>query len=397
MASRARFAMVGISLVGWMTICGDGGRVAVAESIAAPETSSNEVSRHSALQLNNQGVREAQAGRFEEAAALLRQALALTPDDPTTHQNLSRVMTDWARQLEQAGKDQEAMAILRTAVEHDPANGLASIRLGDLAYLMGDVPVAVAHWKRAYGHVPAIQWHGVSSRIAQAERDQRIEHGFLLQQTPHFDLHLQSGSAGRRLTSLTEGLEHAYGRLLAALGDAPARITVILYSEGEFQRVSGTRDWAVGFYDGRIRLRWNEVGAPQERALIAHELAHAFLHHAYGHHLPLWVHEGYAQLQEGTPPRAPEQLRLEERVRARTQWVPLKWLDARFTQPSGREDIQGAYVQARVVVEELVKRHGMDRFTLFLQHLAAGRPVEAAYDEAFAPARWVRADQGVFD
>lgn len=366
--------------------------------LAAADALSDEVSRQSALELNNRGVREAQAGRFEEAAALLRQALALDPHDATTRRNLSHVLTDWARELERAGKYDEAMAVLRTAVEHDPTNGIALIRLGDLTYLQGDaMPQAMAYWKRAYGHVPAAQWHGVASRIAQAERDQRIEREFVLEQTPHFDLRLQRESAPPRLASLSEGLERAYGRLRSSLGDGPVRITVILYTEGDFERVSGTRDWAVGFYDGRIRLRWNEIGTPQEPQLIAHEVTHAFLHHAYGHRLPLWVHEGYAQFQEGSAPRTAEQARLEERVRARTQWVPLKWLDARFTQPSGRDDIQAAYVQARLVVEELMTRYGMDRFTIFLTQIAAGRRVDAAYDQAFAPARWVRADLGIFE
>lgn len=365
---------------------------------AATGASPDEVSRHSALELNNRGVREAQAGRFEEAAALLRQALALDPHDDTTRHNLSHVLTDWGRALEQAGKDDEAMAALRTAVEHDPTNGVALIHLGNLTYLQGHaLPQAIAYWKQAFGHVPSAQWHGVASRIAQAERDQRLERGFVLQQTPHFDLRLQRESTSPHLTSLSEDLERAYERLRSSMGDGPARVSVILYTEGDFERVSGTRDWAVGLYDGRIRLRWNEIGTPQESQLIAHELTHAFLHHVYGHRLPLWVHEGYAQFQEGPTPRTPEQARLVERVRARTQWVPLKWLDARFTQPSGRDDIQAAYVQARVVVEELLTRYGADRFKMFLTQLAAGRPIEVAYDQAFAPARWIRADQGVFE
>jgi len=365
---------------------------------AATEASPDEVSRHSALELNNRGVREAQAGRFEEAAALLRQALALDPHDATTRHNLSHVLTDWGRALEQAGKGDEAMAALRAAVEHDPTNGIALIHLGNLTYLQGHaLPQAIAYWKQAFGRVPSAQWHGVASRIAQTERDLRIERGFVLEQTPHFDLRLQRESAAAELASVGEALERAYERLHAALGDGPARIPVIFYTEGDFERVNGTRDWTVGLYDGRIRLRWNEIGTPYASQLIAHEVTHAFLHDVYGHRLPLWVHEGYAQFQEGSTLHTPEQTHLEARVRARTQWVPLKWLDARFTQPSGRDDIQAAYVQARLVIEELMTRYGVDRFKVFLTQLAAGRPVEAAYDQAFAPARWIRADQGVFE
>ena len=78
-----------------------------------------------------------------------------------------------------------------------------------------------------------------------------------------------------------------------------------------------------------------------------------------------------------------------------TLWVPLKWLDRRFTHPSGREDVARAYVESRMVVTELVKRHSFETFKAFLELLAQGIPVDAAYDRAFTPSRWSRTDQSI--
>jgi hypothetical protein len=109
------------------------------------------------------------------------------------------------------------------------------------------------------------------------------------------------------------------------------------------------------------------------------------------------VHEGLAQWHEDGRARVPREQELERRLRARSAWVPLKWLDQHFGRPSGREDIERAYVEARIVIEELVRRFGMDRLRRFLEALASGQEVPEAFDATFAPARWARVDQGIFE
>jgi len=64
---------------------------------------------------------------------------------------------------------------------------------------------------------------------------------------------------------------------------------------------------------------------------------------------------------------------------------------------AGTEDIQRAYVQARVVVEELARRHGIPSWHAFCRRLSEGASIEKAYDEVFSPSQWSRLDQGIFD
>ena len=350
-----------------------------------------------ATELNNRGVTEARAGRFKEGAALLRLALTRDPADTLTRQNLSGVLTDWARQLEQQGHVDEAIATLREAVEHNPENGLAVVRLGDLFYLKrSDMSWAIRYWQQAHGKVSASLWQAVANRLTAAQRDQLIERGFTASQTAHFDIRFQA-SRDVNLVTLQQVLEETYAQLSQQLGRSPSRVTVIVYTDQDLRRVYDQRDWALGLYDGRIRLRLDELTQPYLQDMVAHELAHAFLQHGYGDRLPIWVHEGFAQLQERTRPQSPEAERIARGVASRTMWIPLKWLDRHFEQPSSTEDVARAYLEARLVVDELMRRYGIKHFKAFLEQLSGGTGVGEAYDQAFAPSRWSKTDQGIFE
>ena len=367
-----------------------------------------------ASELNNQGVRAAQVGKWEQAVELLRRAVTVNPDDAQLRKNLSGILTDWASQLEKTDQAVRAEPLLMEAVTRDPDNGLALVRLGDLAYFnRSNFADAIAYWKRANGKVAPVEWRAVADRISQAQRDAHIERDFRTETTAHFDIRLPA-NAVVDLAALSRLLETAYARLQEQLGGGPPRLTVILYTERDLHRTYYQRDWALGFYDGRLRLLGRELGTDLAPMMTAHELAHAFLQHLYGPSLPIWVHEGFAQLQEAGPstpppvasqreaggvaqdvappglhrPRTKEEQRIEEAVMDGSGWVPLKWLDRRFVQPSNREDTWRAYVEARLIMAELLKRHGIARLKRFLEALRRGTAVEAAYDAAFTPDRW---------
>ena len=358
----------------------------LAGSLAASEDSA---------ELNNLGVRAAQEGKFEAGVRYLREAVKQNPQDDAARKNLSGILTSWAFHLEQAGEIDTAEQLLLEAVDRQPDNGTAYVLLGDMAYFkQSDFTHAITYWKRAYSHLSSAERRAVSERIAQAQRDELIERGFVSQQTAHFDIRVQQ-EGKVALAALGRLLEQHYAALEQDFGRGPSRVAVIVYTQEDLHRTYNQRDWAVGFYDGRLRLLWNEIGTPLADAFIAHELAHAFLHYLYGEGPPIWVHEGFAQLREGERPRTAEEQRLEQGMVSGTLWVPLKWLDHRFTHPSGTEDVARAYVESRMVIAELVKRHGLETFKAFLELLAQGTPVDVAYDRAFTPSRWSRTDQSI--
>lgn len=351
----------------------------------------------SATELNDRGVIEARAGRFPEGIELLRQALALDPEDATVRANLSGVLTDWAGRLDQQGRTDHALAALQEAVSLQAGNGMAWAALGDLRYARrSDLAGAIEAWERAHGQVPEALRRPLADRITQARRDQLIERGFAVRKTARADIRFERAHDAD-VEPLARALDEGHARLSQALGGGPSRVSVIIYTQADLRRVYNQRDWAMGLYDGRIRLVVDDLTREALPDLVLHELAHAFLHDRYPRGLPIWVHEGYAQLQERERALAPEAARIEQGLRERTGWVPLTWLDRHFEQPSGAEDIARAYLEARFVVRKLVARFGTERWAQFLSQLSAGTPVEAAYDQAFAPSRWVRASQGNFE
>ena len=350
-----------------------------------------------ATALNNRGVTAAKAGRFEEAVGILQQALALDPSDAAARTNLSGILTDWARQREPTTTAEELVALLGEAVELNPRNGPAWAQLGELRYFrQSDLSGAIEAWRRAVEVAPPEIARALADRITRAQRDQVIERGYAALTSPHFDVRFEQASSAK-VDLLTQLLEEAYTELSQELGVGPQRLTVIIYTGRDLHRVATQRDWAIGFYDGRLRLRVDELTAPVLPDLVRHELAHAFLQFRFGRHLPVWVHEGYAQLHESPHPQPLEIIRIEEGIRSRTSWIPLKWLDRRFQQPSGGDDVLRAYAESRLVMRQLIDRHGLDAVKRFLQLLGQGTAVEAAFDQAFAPSRWSRADQGLFD
>ena len=373
----------------WLVLTGAG--LAVVSAADGPPTTDDPQAQ--ATELNNLGVSECQAGRFETGVGYLRQAIGLNPADPQIRANLSNILTDWASQLSGGGQMLQAEPLLAEAIRYEPDNGRALVALGDLAYFTrSEFEQAIGYWTRANGKVPREVWHTVADRITQAQRDQLVERSFNSVKTAHFDIRVQSPSHPA-VAALQQTLEAQYARLAQQLDPAPTPITVIVYTERDLHRLYNQRDWALGFYDGRLRLRWNEIESGQGVIFIAHELAHAFLHQLYGTRLPIWVHEGFAQYQEGDRWRSPEEERLEQAVVSGTGWIPLAWLDRRFRQPSGGEDTPRAYAESRWVVSELVRRYGMERLKQFMRQLAEGTEIEAAFDEAFAPERWFHVSQ----
>lgn len=348
--------------------------------------------------LNNRGIEEAKAGRFETGAALVRQAVQLAPSDQQFQRNLSGILTDWAVRLQDEGQSERAESLLQEALEHDANNGKALVLLGNAAALKHDgLSSAIELWTRAFSTLPPGERQSLSDRIERAQRDLAIERSFTNHRTAHFVIRFESSDFAEQAATLGQLLEAAYDRLATSLGSGPGDLVVLLYTRGNFERIAGRRDWALGLYDGRIRLRIEELSNPSIPDVLAHELTHAWLAEGFGPRVPTWIHEGFAQYEEPDQHVTARRQQLLQGIVDRTAWVPLKWIDRHFEQPSNMEDVERAYLQARWAVSELIRRRGSDHFRQFLEQLAAGKPIDRAFDEAFTPSRWVRFDQGSLD
>lgn len=347
--------------------------------------------------LNNEGVRLATDGYFSEGASRLREALRLKPDDESVKKNLSGILTDWAVSLRNAGKWDQAEALLKEAVVLEGANGLAWVHLGDLLFLArDDIAGALEAWKNAYQYADSKAQTALAQRVSLAERDRAQDRTLQTRSIGKFHIKYPSDTEETVLKDFEAFLISEHDRQQAFFGSLKQPVIVLLYPAKSFARVAGTRDWAVGLYDGKIRLRIDEIGSTSQEVIVPHELAHAFIRQIYGDHIPMWLNEGLAQLQEPERTLTPEGKRLLKRIRDRNLWVPLPWLDRRFQQPSSQEDLEAAYLQARVAVDALISRFGDESMRRFLKAIASGEPFEEAFDNHFKPHKWKQMAQGVF-
>ena len=351
----------------------------------------------SSTDLNNQGVEAARQGHFEQAVVLLKQALSLESGDAQIRENLSGILIDWAYQLDEKGQADKASSCAEDSLTYDPENGKALVFLGTLAYSRDDLSQAVDFWKRSLGMMSSTEWTTLSNQISQAERDLVIEKKFADLQTEHFMVRFEGAHGAEGVTALGALLEREYSRLFHMIHLGPTHVAVIVYANDNFKRIAEGKDWVLGLYNGRIRLRLEELGTERASWIVAHELAHAFLAHTYGRLIPIWVHEGFAQFCETPHPMTEHQKEILESVTSRRGWVPLKWLDRRFQQPSNGDDLARSYIQARWVVDFLITTKGMTLFQQFLKKLSSSSAIDQAFDQTFAPLSWAKIDQGILE
>lgn len=348
-------------------------------------------------ELNNQAVRIAQEGDLKQGVALLRRAYALDPSDSGVTKNLSGMLTDWGLELYRTGQTGGALNAFHEAASIDVTNAAARVHLGDIYYIDRDENEQALHyWREAFSLTSGLERVSIEQRLNQAERDQKLERGYQETATEHFLIRFPETVSQTDLDAFAKLLEDSYAALAAELGPLTNRVTVIIYPENSFERVAGRKDWAIGLYDGKIRLRADELNTDLPLFILPHELAHAFLRGHFGAALPQWLNEGFAQAQEPDRRLSPEEKRLRDRVLSRNLWVPLDWLDRRFETPSNQEDVDAAYMQSKIAVSRLVEDYGLGDLRAFMQRLANGESVEAAFDASFRSAKWSRFSRGSF-
>jgi len=312
---------------------------ALAPEVAAsgPELAGEpEASDERPYDLNDQAIAALEAGRLDEAVALLEEATAARPDVATFGTNLGE-------------------AYLRRA----QARGKSG---ADGAY---------------EDYTAALQWIEDPERRALVEelleRSRRIrdeERDFVVEPTVHFTFRYDGSREG-----VTEGverlkvlLEHTYQEFGAEFGRRPVeagggRIEVVLYDAEGFDKVTGLGDWAGGVFDGKIRvpvedLR-SELRFARVKGVLRHETAHAFTRSIGGARVPAWLNEGVAQWLEDPARRASDVGVARARLASSTLF-PLSRLNGNLVGWEDRAEVARAYDQALAFVDHLAVQYGPD-------------------------------------
>jgi hypothetical protein len=304
-------------------------------------------------------------GDAAKAASIFREALERSPSDATLHFGAG-----YAAFV--LGRHDAAISSLKRALEFDPRLIQAAALLAQVAYANADLDLAIQSLEKAAALAPS------DRRIAQqleAWRKEAALHGRFAE-TPGVRFRvLFEGKAQQALGDrVARVLESAYWSVGKTLNTYPSEtLTVILYTDRQFQDVTRAPAWAGGGYDGRIRLAVG--GALKTPGLldrvVIHEFVHAAIASAAPRNVPAWVNEGLASVLD-----SPDRRWSRRVLREATSLIALEDLEDGFGDLDGPTALL-AYAESAVAAEILCERLGPN-LGPFLQMLGSGHTVDQA-------------------
>src|SRR5262245_6940153 len=304
-------------------------------------------------------------GDAAKAASLFREARGRSPRNPILHFGAG-----WAAYA--LGEYDAATSALKRALEYDSSFVQAAALLGKVAYANSDLDLAIRSMEKAAALAPN------DSRIRRQLEQWRKEsavHTSLDQRTTVRFRVLYEGTKqqaiGDRVASV---LESAYWTIGKQLNSYPGEtLTVILYTNKQFQDITRAPAWAGGGYDGRIRL---PVSGALRTPLaldrvVRHELVHAMIAHIAPRNVPTWINEGLASIMDSSDRT------WIKRTLARTSEVfALEDLSDGFDHLNGADALV-AYAESAVAAEILCERVGPN-LPVFLQLVGNGHTPDQA-------------------
>ncbi|MBI3322651.1 MAG: hypothetical protein HYZ94_03105 [Candidatus Omnitrophica bacterium] len=248
-------------------------------------------------------------------------------------------------------KLEEAFVQAKLAVRQSPNHADSHFLLGELYYLRQEMAEAEKSWVKALKLSP--EREDIQQRLEKLRREQKIENDLARSDTWPFLVRFAREQNPMDVGELRQSLRDAYRLIGQQMGYFPSHpITVLLYSEREFQAIKGVSHQVGGLYDGKIRLPLcSGDGADIElKRVLWHEYTHAVIHDLTKGNCPLWLNEGVATLQESRV--NPPNLSLAQAAYQQGKmpaWGPL-W-DQPYDSASLALNYQVSYLIARYLVE----------------------------------------------
>ena len=304
------------------------------------------------------------AGNHEGAEVAFQAELRGRPTDPLLHLGLGIA-------LQAQQRSDEARAPLTRALQLEPRFTAAAALLGQILYASGDLDGAIALYERATTNAAGVA--EMRKRLDGWRAEARLHAGYEQGGDGRFSV-LFEGPEERNLAAhVHRVLEAAYWRIGARLNTYPGEtIPVILYTEQQFRDVTGSPTWAVGAYDGRIRLAVRGgLQAPDALdRVVLHEFVHALIQRVAPRGVPAWLHEGLAVNLSEDQPRWADAI-----LSASQSAIPLSALERGFSELDSAAAAL-AYAESAIAAGVVIRRLGPN-LPAFLQSLGGTGSVDA--------------------
>ena len=304
-------------------------------------------------------------GDAEKAAGIFREELERSPGNAVLHYGAGYAAFT-------LGRTDAAISSLKHAIECNPRFVPAMVLLSQVAYQAADLDLAVQTLERAAALVPRDR--RIAQQLDEWRREAALHGRFEERSTARFKV-LFEGAAEKAIgDQVAAVLESAYWRIGKTLNTYPSQtLTVILYTNRQFQDITRAPAWAGGGYDGRIRLPvGGALRSPKTLdRVVTHEFVHAVIHDAAPAGAPTWVNEGLASYMEST-----DRTWVPEVLRKANGRIPIEDLADGFDRFDGATALL-AYAESLVAGQLLCERLGAN-LGPFLQMLGNGHTVDQA-------------------
>jgi len=304
-------------------------------------------------------------GDGAKAAAVFRDALDRSPDNPALHFGAG-----YAAYL--LGRLDASISSLKKALRFDPRFIQAAALLGQVAYERGDLDLAIRSMEKAVALAPHDPLR--SQQLARWRREAALHEDLDERPGVRFRVLFEGGAQQPIADRVSAVLERAYWQVGNILNSYPSEtLTVLLYTDRQFQDITRAPAWAGGEFDGRIRVAVG--GALRTPDALDRVMMHEFVHAAIAalapRGVPAWVHEGLASVLESD-----DQAWVSTTLRTTKSRIALDQLAGGFDH-LGRDLALVAYAESAVAGRLLIERLGPN-LMVFLQMLGSGHTVSQA-------------------
>jgi len=267
------------------------------------------------------------------------------------------------------GQDIYARSTLEQALLDHPRDPSLLLLLGDVYYSQERPEDALETWEKAETILPG---EPVRKRIEKLRREHQIEESYQRSDAAHFTLMYDGQIAQADLgAAILQYLEDEFSAMVTRFDFYPRQpISIIVYPQRQFHEATLAEENVGGLFDGKIRVPIAGLKRldPTSRAVLIHELTHAFVSGKSRGTAPRWLHEGLAQHVEGRSTPAAVNRSLAEEYRSLADTAA--WGTA-FSYPSSLS-----------FVEHLVAREGFFRILDALESMGEGVGAEEAFERA---------------
>lgn len=309
--------------------------------------------------LDRMGERALSERQPEEARRRFTEAATYDPADLRARRGLGAALLMLDRTA-------EARTTIERALLDAPQDADLNYLLGEALERLGRTDEAMAALEKSYAARPT---PALRDRIDTLRRQHGVDGAYRRSEAARFTVAYDGARTAPGLEAeILAFLEEQYPELALLFDYTPNEsIAVVLYPEKDFYAATAANRNVAGLYDGKVRVPSGGLKRldPDARAVLRHELAHAFIAGKSRGAAPRWLHEGLAQWVEGLRPGAAGETRLARQYHS----DPARW-GTLFD-----------YDSALSFVAWLMTQHGFPALNDVLAGMGRGQSPDAAFEQ----------------